>query len=345
MKVNVFFIRNLFSIKSSEAIIKKRKLKNTIAVFTYTEGAANVQYISKLKEGLNMENWTKIKIFKHEFPSFNKNMSLFYYKKVKVYYQNAEFFLKDLNLKEVYITNPNAYSEKVFYEILKKRCQNINLYEEGINMYYDYAQNSSVLKKNIRKLFLFDFLKLEKKLKDYEFNEIFSTIPEKVYLKKYNKLTELPLKEMFLSEKESKIKNNNKILFISRPISEEGYITLEEEFSLVKKIVEKYGNKNIIFKFHPRESEKKQEEIKSEFNVITVKESLKKLSAEEIILKENYKKIIGYDSSTLVYMSEIKDIEVISLVSYLKEKNLYLNLMYNLFKMKFRNIDLIEGRL
>lgn len=48
--------------------------------------------------------------------------------------------------------------------------------------------------------------------------------------------------------------NNESVLILTEPLTEENFITLEEELAIYKDIIEKFNEKNIIIKPHPRDS-------------------------------------------------------------------------------------------
>ena len=142
----------------------------------------------------------------------------------------------------------------------------------------------------------------------------YSSLPIK---ESYNKIDLLYKKVQFPEE----IKN----IFLSRPVScDFPEISLLDEVSAIKSFYFNLDLKGHLFvKFHPRESEEKRRKLISLLRSenVLVEDLNVESSSEDIVYSMGQGKVIGYDTTTLVYSNKINPkIQAYSILALIKDK-------------------------
>ncbi len=103
--------------------------------------------------------------------------------------------------------------------------------------------------KNVKKIFLTGILDVPEELKNkVEIINLEMLWKNKTLKQKDEILEFFNVKDFFY-----KNKFQEKTIFLTQPLSEDGILSLEEEIILYKSVMEKYDEKNLIIKTHPRE--------------------------------------------------------------------------------------------
>ncbi|WLR41586.1 alpha-2,8-polysialyltransferase family protein [Bacillus carboniphilus] len=171
----------------------------------------------------------------------------------------------------VYNFGWNPYTLFVSSNFLYKKLNNFIFVEDGANVYAFAKPTKRTL---LLKKYLYginsDFYKNEKVKK------ILVQYPEKYQSHLKNKLEHLNLNSLvsklsdieiqkiiqaFVTNDELKklnaLSTDNSIIFLTQPLSEDGFISEKEKITLYKKLVKEYGDGHkIIIKKHPRETTK-----------------------------------------------------------------------------------------
>lgn len=318
-------IRNFLSIILAKEIIKKKKIVDYKFIIPYQ----SEEYLKKMDKALNIEDDRKI--------FFNEKI---YFKKNIFKYILAEKKIKkilDINsIEEIYICNTHSL-EKHLYKLFKEKNKIINFYEEGINCYFDYSTKNDFNKNKKLKELIFPKYK-EIFNQKIEYNCVYLNFPEFYQYKDYKGIYKI--KPSFEISKNRKIIEN---LFLTRPLSEDNIIDEKIEIDLIVSYIKKKDIKKVVFKIHPRESIEKIKKIfeilkKSNIEVEILKETY---PAEELIKYYDIKKLIGFETGTLVYLSENYNIDVDSLLKTAVKisNNEFLKSFYNFYKKNFKKIN------
>lgn len=151
-----------------------------------------------------------------------------------------------------------------------------------------------------------------------EFNEVCVCFPETLKKSdiKSNNFIKLDLKSsMVIDQKELDIIPPNSNIFINQKYG----LDNKEHFKVVLDILEEMKIKDIFFKFHPKENIELNKEILNELLIdykinVMYFENIEHLPVENIIQSKNMSKIIGINSSAMVYAPMFnEDIEIISI--------------------------------
>jgi Alpha-2,8-polysialyltransferase (POLYST) len=129
--------------------------------------------------------------------------------------------------------------------------------------------------------------------------------------------------------------NNGSVLIIGQTLYEDNILSLSEEIDLYKRVLDKYNN--IVFKPHPRSSEKKIRELKNigkGFQVID-----EACVVEELMVLYGFRSIVGMWSNPIIYGPSLFGIRTYSLlndidsndVHVLRIKSALINLFPDLF--------------
>lgn len=187
--------------------------------------------------------------------SIKKNILKYYKSRLELYI----FFKKLPSKKDIYGNDGLEYSEqkKRGYIILedglinyqKKRdksvADRIKLLFKLRNPFYEEYGYS----KNVKKIYLTGLAEIPKAIKDKV--EIINL--EELWSKKSEE-EKKQINEIFGVNIESLQKiEDRKIILFTQPLSEDGIISEEEKIEIYSKILEKYQQKDIIIKSHPRE--------------------------------------------------------------------------------------------
>lgn len=325
--MKVFEVRNFLSIIMAKEIIKNYKIKDYKFLIPYL----SEDYLKKMKSILNVDE--------NLIMSFDENI---YYKKNPLRYIIAEKKIKKLleieKIEELYLCNTHGL-EKHLYLIFKNRNKNVNFFEEGMNCYFDYFSKKEFLKNSRLKKYIYP------KFKKIYFNSI---IYDNVYVnfceayqyKDYKNIHKIKLQFEIL-ENRKRIEN----LFLTRPLSEDNIIDEDTEIELIISYLKKQNNSKIFFKNHPRESIQKIQKIQKILieNNIKVEILKEECSAEELIKYYDIRKLIGFETGTLIYLSENYNIRTDSLLKTAVEKsnNKHLESFYYFYKENFKKINYI----
>lgn len=181
---------------------------------------------------------------------------------------------------------------------------------------------------------IIESIKNELKYKMFSgFDQAFVTYPEKmsrvVKVKKFMHDYKLHYYMNEVVQKESsRIEANlldENALFISQPMYHTA-LTEQEYVDMVYKFLERLPDKNILIKFHPRETEDKKEYFRSKFisskkNIIFIEgDNGLQFPIEILLYSSKIKKIIGFSSTSIIYAPLInKKLECICLFNVINE--------------------------
>lgn len=180
-------------------------------------------------------------------------------------YRFVKKILNNINFKD---NNYEVYGhDHLYYSMfLLKSLKKIFLLEDGIGNY----NSGNFFPKTLKRKILLKLLNLRGMYGvDERVKKIFltgiSSIPkeitsksevidvENLWLRKSQSDKELISKIFFNKKIVGFNKYKNKVIFLTQPLSEDGFLTLEEEIELYRKIFNNYGIENIVLKNHPRE--------------------------------------------------------------------------------------------
>lgn len=343
---HLFIFPNFFSIISAEQIIKQNGIKNAFALIM-TRG--NADYIKKCISNMDKNLWKDIEVspylFRIKFNTFS------YSRKAKRYFLEEETYINEIlkkhDIKKMYLSNLENINQKIAFAVAKEKCKEVNLCEEGIALYYSSHENTRLnyIKNKMKDFFYGEkYRYLLKNKTDFEIENLYSFLPHKYDFP--NVKNKIELKFILNSENKEKIRKLEiENLFLSRPVSEDNKMPLNCELNILDRFLSSNNFKNIYFKFHPREQKTKIELLKRKFNIKLLPEEYQNIPAEEIVWFSNVRNLIGYDTSTLAYMSELKNsIKVYSLLGEIVKNSspFRLKQVYKLYKEKFQNINFIK---
>jgi hypothetical protein len=343
---HLFLVHNFFSVISAEQIIKQNKITKAFALIVTKQ---SMDYINKCIDNMDKSLWKKIEIDQILFNvKFNP---LVYREKVKRHFSEKEKRMEEIfrkhHIQKLYFSDLRNINQKIIYVVAQKKGMQIDFYEEGIALYYNPSINTkfNYIKHKTKEFFLGEeYKKLLKNKINFEADNLYCFLPEKYEFA--NARNKIKLNFSLNHKNEDKIKKLNiETLFLSRPVSEDNKMPLNCELNILDKFLSGKNFKNIYFKFHPREKQDKIELLKRRFAIKTLPGEYQNIPAEEIVWFSNIKNLVGYDTSTLAYMSELKNnIKVYSLLEEIVKYNhsFSLNKVYELYKEKFKNIELIK---
>ncbi|SHF22479.1 hypothetical protein SAMN02745164_02037 [Marinitoga hydrogenitolerans DSM 16785] len=334
--MNLFIIRNWFSIISAERIINEKNKKNNIALVANS----NIEYFKKMEKYMNKDLWKNIEFFNPKLGKF----AFLNQEKLLKKYNYFKKILKKYNTSVIYLSNLDSLEEKMLYKISKEMKIKINIYEEGTNLYVTFIYNNNIIdkiKSKIRNYLYQEYSFLTYQKNNFKANTLYSFFPEKY------KFTNVINKEKINFD----IKQSNdlkkflkfKSLFLSRPLSEDRIINRKLEIKILEEFLSNF-NRDIYFKFHPRESKEKIEFILKNYKIKILNNKLQEFPAEYLIYNSGIENLIGYESGTLAYISEFKkDINVYSLLKKIVEnsKSSYLKTFYDFYRKEFKKIIFI----
>ena len=342
----LFYVRNTFSLIAAESIIKKNNYKDNIMIVH----DSNKDIFSIIKKYYSKDKWKKIE--KSSFYQIQFKKSKFYNnisKEIKQKKHQLKQLIKKNNVMNLFLIKPYFPEQNLYYEVCKE-IDNIKIfdYEEGTNYYTDdlIDDRDHILRKcivGLRNLVLYFFNK-----------EVYSVLKRKKKLRldgKYNLLNcgdfsknyNLILPKLS-NDKFSKIKN----LYLSRPLSEDGWLSWEEEKMCLNHIIPYVSLDDTLYvKFHPRDSREKRSLLKNFYNKRNIKIEILELDIPAEIIAYNLKndvKIFGFETGTLIYASELLDKDCYSLLKIAQkyDKKGRLQKFYNLYKSNFEKINYID---
>lgn len=335
--MHFFYIRNYFSIISAEKIIVQAKITNAVAFLAYFSKEG---YQILLEKQMNNKVWNVIKKYdgekKSKIPFLDNFILKEKYKLKKIFIENK--------ITNIYLSNINIPLERLFFILADEMNINIHFYEEGSNLYYQNNYINHKFKMSIKKILFFNQRKLYMDTKFYSARTVYAFLnninPYRTYNKKvildYN-LHDLTIQNLC----ENLGLTDIGTLFLSRPMSEDGLINLDEEIEIFKYLNYKFND--VYVKFHPRESEDKKNVLRSKFKFKELPEQINDTPVE--ILVENLKlhNLIGYDTSTLFYTSELnRKVITYSVLNLLITKSTHIKLSYDFMKENFKNITFLN---
>lgn len=319
--MNVFFIRNNYSILSAENIIKNfESQEKNIAMITDLA-------VKRVKiKSFNQELWDGIEFEKIKGLQDlnNTNKYIRYFKKTYIFNEKINEFKSlfvAMNVKKVFISCPyGAFLEQLVYYAAKELNVEVNFFEEGLSLYPVLGNRHGEKKIHLLNYFLFFInpIHIIKYRKIYfSYNLYFHFKANLIYLsfknayKNENYKNIMPLKFIEkTSDKKNKTFSKNELLIWS-PISDLGIksrINIDIELELFGKII--LNNKNVLVKFHPRNSQFFIEECKSRYEFQILKNYNEALKLEDFILDYSFVKIIGIISSSLFFADQFTETPV-----------------------------------
>lgn len=273
-------------------------------------------------------------VLKKEFKKRGKDFQkYFFFKKLYKILEKNNLFDKEIYLQD----------HLKFSNFFLNNIENCYLLEDGL-MSYDEKLLTKEIKRIIKTKFFKSIKnKIIQKIKTEEKIYGLSDKITKIYLTGISEIPEIiknkveliNIKEQWenLSEdKKAKIlgifnidesnfnkieKTDNKILLITQPLSEDNIVAEEEKIKIYKEIIDKYSNKNIIIKPHPREKTNYQE-IFPNIEMIKGKFPLEIL----MFLGIEFKEVITIFSTAALNFKGITNVNFLGTENYfnLKEK-------------------------
>lgn len=355
--MNLFYIRNLISVHTSQSIIKQFLYYNNIAFIVENQTDKYKSIIiseidEKLFNKIVKNHITGIKEQKVNNRIINLFHSIFKLKKIVL---PIEKYLITNKVKIIFLSNLSSFEERLIYVVAKKMNIIVNFYEEGFNLYtnnYKYTYSSlrdlynfylkRLLKKLIYKsLYGKKFALIEGKLYEYQSDKLYVLFPKLYTAKNYNEIIKYTLNIPIKKDLLNAIKLlEGKNLYLSRPYFEDGILSLNEEIGLYKKITNDFDQ--LIVKFHPRESEMKKEILKSKFNLIEIGNNLRNIPAEKITLNSKLSNLIGTYSNTLLYTQKYSDIPVKSYIHLISDLHFEIRSNKKFMLENFNDIEFIK---
>ena len=339
--MTLFYITNLLSVAIAEEIIRINNIEHPIACIT---NFGNKDYYANIKKSMNVQLWAKIdlcsvRLFKR---TRFKDIAL-YRKSLNRQYKEFVNLIKKDNVNEVYLPNIVSEEEKILYYACKDNNITINFFEEGTNLYFNLDNQSSKLRRYIRWILAGKYRYVTYSREYFKADSIYCCFPDKYKFCNYNNKIKVNLKfDLNKNEKDKLDELNIDGLFLSRPLSEDNILTEDIELETLIRFFSTFNKKNIYVKFHPRESKEKIERIMKLIDIKEIPDDYKYMPAEKLVLYSNIKTLIGYETGTLAYASELKNVETYSLLNMIRNKSEYLNNIYNLYFNEFKKIRFID---
>jgi hypothetical protein len=339
-------------VRLAEEIIKQFSLIGCICLIHHLEN--NTDYSNKLINNLEKKLWEDVVVdLAYEYTIYYKNLNVPIIKNLhnmilfKHKYLNSYKWYKDLllknNIKAIYLPNYIALSqdEGLIYLAGRKLALEINKYEEGISQQAIFYQSN--LKTWVKTKIKFLTLNIFKNLDNFnflisirgKFNKYFTVFPELYPYKNYNYVEKLKFEHVF--KKKLELQFSNHTLYLSDPLSEDGLISYEKEVELIKFIAR---DKQVIIKFHPRESIEKINYLMNELNLKTLPNNLSAIAAEDLIANYKFKALSGTICNTLFYAEKFSGMQVYSYIEWLDNKK-YVKHYKKFMNTHFRKIQLL----
>lgn len=334
--MRLFYIRNLFSASFAEQIIKDKYLEDSLALI---KNDKSNNYYNKISKSMDSSLW--IEILKSKL-NIDLKFDIFMEKKIKTEIDKVINYYTDKKIDEIYLSNIFDSKEKVMYMAARDLGIKINFYEEGVNIYRQLYFEKNRFKKLIKKIMAGKYRDIYKNPAFFKADNLYCSFPDKYYYNNYNNIDKISPNFQIADNLKSLIdKLNMEVLFLSRPLSEDGLVSYEKEKGIMRDFLKKElkKNSNIYIKFHPREDESKINDIRKEFGVKELPDKLKVLPAEKIVFNSNINTLVGFETGTLAYASELTKIRVYSLLNKIDKKPNYLKNIYNFYKEEFSNIN------
>lgn len=331
----VIYVETVYSLLIGLVILFSRKnLSSEDIVFFYSENNKLITEIAKKfkinlkKEEIKHPN--KLKVIFEAFINNNKIIKKLNDKKVKEIFiqdhiKESQFILNNVK-KKIYLLEDGTsnYNEKLLAKQLKIKKKSskepiiiklkIWIYRKFINklnLYYSEYGTSY----KISKIYLTGILPIPDIIKDKV--EIINI--EKLWddLKNERKEEILNIFNVSLEEVEILKKENEKVLLLTQPLSEDGIIEEKEKIELYKQIILERKIKKIYIKPHPREKTNYIEVFK---NIgVEVKILSNKFPAEIFMLLDmKFKKVITIFSTAALNFKYKYEIEFIGTKKYSK---------------------------
>lgn len=335
--MTVFIIRNYISAISAECIIKQYKISTAYALIVDRTDVPG--YVDKIRSAMNQKLWVNIENISMYYPSSNSCNKIREILEIKRIWkkQKKEIERKMSKVKKVssiFLTYPAENLEKLMYLYGKKKGIILNSFEEGLNHYDTYCKvlrkKEFFLKRIIRQLIYFDCKFSLISPDDLKFSDVFCLLPSSYNRDNYTRNL-LSIKPDFsnIHIKEKLKSFPYEVLLITGPFVEQRIFTEEEEFNLLKQMVDFFKGKKIVLKPHPRENNEKVKKYSELLNIDLLNENLTDYAAESIVENSKIKYIGGVLSSTLVYESLLNDkVIVYSFIKSVKDDNLIFKTSY-----------------
>lgn len=338
VNLNLFYIRNILAVKITEEIIKKNDIKNAVGVIVRNEQS---NYFDKVSSVMSKDLWDDIKESKIDSTI---RMNLRNRRTFFNLLDEQSKLISDLlkGVSSVYLSNINSIEEKLIYHIAQVDSIEINFYEEGLNLYYDSSDfNKRTVHEKLKKPFKLIWAGRYRHVlwgkSKFLADTIYCVFPEKYKFNNFKKIQRVRPKFSVEAENEQIKKFKTKNLFLSRPLSEDNILDLRDEMKLIETVLKKCNGK-LVIKFHPRESDEKKQTILSKYKIDEIPEFLRGFAAEEIVLNGKVERLIGYETATLAYVSELSNVETYCLLKDLRDKSDYFYMISNLFEYEFDKI-------
>lgn len=337
--MNLFYIKNPFSVLLSTEIISLKRLSNNVALIHNFDLNDSSNYQKKIVNGLITNPFGKIYFERAsnikkpiELPLLKYISNRIYIK--KTFYAMANQYEELINFKRVqsiFLSNVAIRdSELALYFLAKKYNIKVSLFDEG--MFHEYtrkhlftdrkrnfitnlllnALSSIVFYNNKLLLNSSNFYELSKKEK---FHNYYTLYP---WLFPYNTIPNIiKLEGSCIKDKIKEIETPIAI-FLSRPMSEDGILDLHNEIFTIKQLIENL-NHEIYIKFHPRDSAAKKEALIKIFSGRVLSPDLMNVPAEYLINSPNLKFVYGFNSNALFFISSFSNIKCFSLLNMLPD--------------------------
>jgi hypothetical protein len=229
-----------------------------------------------------------------------------YRREIKNYKGFIKQFLNNLVLDKkltLYIFTEKDVFVQIFINQVKKisNCTVIAI-DEGMGFYLKNNWKDYILKiiYPIICFLLFGFpYKYYKVLGTSNFIDVlYLRLPEFIYGKRKCKIYKINYYQTFISFEISDDNQNNSVLLLTSPFSEDRVLSLEDEIGLIQRIINFLENRKYIIsiKPHPRENKCKYDFLKGNRNIIFLE---KEIISEEINYFK-YKFIINFTSSAII---------------------------------------------
>ncbi len=258
--------------------------------------------------------------------------------------------------KEIIVFSESNLLFHLIYSLFGKNKM-YSKFDDGVLDYLEELNRDSIFKKITKKLFLLNYSHLYSKMNDYS---IFKRVvmfkkKQNVDISKYVDLIFLKrnIKTVLLRTYSSSdiINPKESVLLLTQSLSEDKVLGFKYELEIYSNIIAGFSEKGIktVVKAHPRSSLQKVAHLKSlckKYDAIYFEEL--GIPAEVLLLKNNYKYVIGMYSNTIIYSNELFDVKSITainqnLINLAKGKNkLKLHYIKNQLK-KYFDVETIIG--
>ncbi len=315
---NIFFVSGIFHLYHVQNIIKNYGYENCCNHLIII----HLEHTQDNDENIN-------NILKQVVSDLFENVATIKQRELNEYFF-TNYKLK--NVSKIFLTTFNGIFAQISL-MSKLNGVQLNMYEEGLSSYKlaPINQKKNILKSKLEKNFLkklYWFLKglfVEYIMK---FDCIYVSFPDKIskVIKYKNNCEDYSLKFVYNDLVVDELKNLKKILngveimFLSQPM-QYTELTEFEYIDLVINYLEKNYKGKIYFKIHPRECTQKikylNEKIKYSNNEYIISSEINcniEIPSELILSNLNFKKVIAFSSTTLIYAASInRDLSSISI--------------------------------